>query len=251
MLINFLKELIFSQQKMTDQGNIKMEFAAQIRSAECANAIRKSLADVENVEIDVAKGSVLVETALPWLEIHKRIEATGRRAVLTGFGGQSAVAMVAHGNESTGVQGVVRFCAISSASVSGRRQGTVVDGTIDGLSENGQYRLNIHECGDISQGCDSVGDIYDSAEISSDSSGRATIRFVNSRLDVDNLIGRSVVVAESSDSGRRLGCGIIARSAGIFENYKKICACDGVTIWDERNKSIVEEERRDRKQSAL
>ncbi|XP_052860027.1 copper chaperone for superoxide dismutase [Anopheles cruzii] len=249
MIINFLKELIFSQQKMTDQGNIKMEFAAQIRSDDCANAIRKSLGDVGEVEIDVGKGSVLVETALPWLEIHKRIEATGRRAVLTGFGGQSAVAMVAHGNESTGVQGVVRFCAISATSVSS--SGAVVDGTIDGLSENGHYRLNIHECGDISQGCDSVGDIYDSAEISSDSSGRATIRFVNNRLDVGNLIGRSVVVAESSDSGRRLSCGIIARSAGIFENYKKICACDGVTIWDERNKSIVKEQRRDQKQSAL
>lgn len=37
----------------------------------------------------------------------------------------------------------------------------------------------------------------------------------------------------------RLACGIIARSAGILQNYKKICACDGVTIWDERDKPLA------------
>lgn len=36
-----------------------------------------------------------------------------------------------------------------------------------------------------------------------------------------------------------VACGIIARSAGMFENYKKLCACDGVTIWDERDKPIA------------
>lgn len=31
----------------------------------------------------------------------------------------------------------------------------------------------------------------------------------------------------------RIACGVIARSPGLFQNEKKICACDGVTIWDE------------------
>jgi len=25
---------------------------------------------------------------------------------------------------------------------------------------------------------------------------------------------------------------VIARSAGVGENYKKLCTCDGVTIWE-------------------
>jgi copper chaperone for superoxide dismutase len=29
-----------------------------------------------------------------------------------------------------------------------------------------------------------------------------------------------------------VACGIIARAAGVGENYKKICACDGTTLWD-------------------
>uniref|UniRef100_A0A2M4CUR9 superoxide dismutase n=1 Tax=Anopheles darlingi TaxID=43151 RepID=A0A2M4CUR9_ANODA len=247
MIVQFLKELLFNQQKMTDKGNIKMEFAVQVIGDDLADAIRNTLTDTKNIDIDVKKGSVLVETTLPWLEIHRRIEATGRRAVLTGFGGQSAVAMVDHGNEKTNVRGVVRFC---SSSATGR--GAVVDGTIDGLAKQEKYLLNVHECGDISEGCASVGDVYDSVEVSSDSNGKATIRFVNERLDVADLIGRSVVIAESQNEHRRLSCGIIARSAGIFENYKKICACDGVTIWDERNKSIASQERqRDTSQSVL
>lgn len=37
----------------------------------------------------------------------------------------------------------------------------------------------------------------------------------------------------------RLACGIIARSAGLFKNPKQICACDGVTIWEERDRPIA------------
>ena len=32
-------------------------------------------------------------------------------------------------------------------------------------------------------------------------------------------------------------CGIIARSAGLFQNPKKVCTCDGVTVWDEAQKA--------------
>lgn len=37
----------------------------------------------------------------------------------------------------------------------------------------------------------------------------------------------------------RLACGIIARSAGLFQNPKQICACDGLTIWEERGRPIA------------
>ena len=44
----------------------------------------------------------------------------------------------------------------------------------------------------------------------------------------------------------RLACGIIARSAGMFENSKRICACDGVTLWDERDRPLAGPGRRQR-----
>ncbi|KXJ73503.1 hypothetical protein RP20_CCG015612 [Aedes albopictus] len=228
---------------MTDRESIKIEFAVQISGPKCADKVRTALDGIGSVNIDVAKRSVLVETALPWIEVQRLIEDTGRRAVLSGFGGQSAVAMVDHGNESSKVRGVVRFCALRA-----NEKGAVVDGVIDGLEESRPYKLNVHECGDISEGCASVGEVYDSSDIESDKNGRATIRLVNDRLAVWDLIGRSVVIAEAVEDDRRLVCGIIARSAGIFENYKKICACDGVTIWDEREKPLAGSKRRENAQ---
>lgn len=51
------------------------------------------------------------------------------------------------------VKGVVRFVQDGTDSC-------VVDGTVDGLFEK-QYKIDVHEMGDISDGCNSVGDIYD------------------------------------------------------------------------------------------
>ena len=47
--------------------------------------------------------------------------------------------------------------------------------------------------------------------------------------------------------GKLLSCGIIARASGLFENNKRICACDGVSLWDERNKPLVGPERQQNK----
>lgn len=54
----------------------------------CAEKVQNSLQDVGNVQIDVPTGRVVVNTDLPWVEIQEKIERTGRRAVLSGFGGR-------------------------------------------------------------------------------------------------------------------------------------------------------------------
>ena len=62
-------------------------------------------------------------------------------------------------------------------------------------------------------------------------------------LRIVDLIGRSVVVygtEDRSDSG--LTAAVIARSAGVGENYKKLCTCDGTTIWESSNKDFVSSE---------
>uniref|UniRef100_A0A069DQU5 Extracellular superoxide dismutase [Cu-Zn] n=1 Tax=Panstrongylus megistus TaxID=65343 RepID=A0A069DQU5_9HEMI len=252
----------------------------------CVDKIKSNLKDIEgidNVEVYFDKGTVLVETSLPSSLIKEKIEKGGNIAVLNGYGNQigevkstnvtglstSAVAMIGGhvGYSSSQIQGVVRF-------IQANDDVCVVDGTIDGLSP-GLHGLHIHECGDISKGCASVGDHFDLngsnlhgspdeddnsrhtgdlGNIKADSSGRAIFRLEDKLVKVWDIIGRSVVVTEDQDdlgkgsgpmslingnSGTRLACGIISRSAGLFENTKKICACDGVTIWDERNKPLA------------
>lgn len=168
------------------------------------------------------------------------------------------------------IKGVVRFSAVIEDKHS---SGCVVDGVIDGLAV-GLHGIHVHACGDLSNGCESLGQHYnprqtihggpesdiderhagDLGNIEADESGRAKFRFIDRVLTVPEIIGRSIVVTENADdfgkagndaslidgnAGRRLACGIIARSAGILQNFKRICACDGVTIWDERDKPIA------------
>lgn len=180
----------------------------------------------------------MVETEnTPWNEIQQRIEATGRRAVLTGFGGKSCVSIISS-NKIEALKGVVRFCAISDST-----SGCVIDGAADGLQPNLKVAINVHEYGDVSSGCESVGSVFEQSShsekvVNSDANGQLSFRIVDQHLNVSDLIGRSVVISKA-DSKERLGCGIIARSAGIFENYKKICACDGVTLWEERDRALA------------
>lgn len=119
---------------------------------------------------------------------------------------QSAVAIVKDGSDS--IKGVVRFSAVTEDKHS---NGCVVDGVIDGLSP-GFHGVHIHECGDISNGCESLGPHYnprrtrhgspendiderhagDLGNIEADSNGRA-----NSILQIVLLLYRKLLAVQS------------------------------------------------------
>ncbi|RZB39497.1 Sod Cu, Reprolysin, Pep M12B propep and/or HMA domain containing protein [Asbolus verrucosus] len=208
----------------------KIEFAVQMTCDSCVEAVKKALGDepnIKNVEINLEKGSVVVDTTLPTLTVQKKIETTGRKVVVRGYAGSSAgVAILDTGTPN--IQGVIRFVQVTPNSC-------IIDGTVDGLEPDIDHKLTVYECGDLSQGCDSVGDPYhpNLGVITAEKNGRASFRFEDDGLKLPDIIGRSLVV---NDGHKRLVCGVIARSAGLFENPKTICACDGVTIWDEKSK---------------
>ncbi|KAG8437842.1 hypothetical protein GDO86_008516 [Hymenochirus boettgeri] len=201
------------------------------------------------------------------------LESTGRRAVLKGMGtvdSRNLGAAVAMMSGQDQVQGVVRFLQASESIC-------IIEGTLDGLSP-GLHGIHVHEFGDISDGCESCGGHYnphgtlhggpedverhvgDLGNIFASENGRASFRLKDKYLKVHDIIGRSLVVDEGEDdfghgdtgtgnTGKRLACGIIARSAGLFENDKQICSCDGITLWDERNYPIAGPERKTALQS--
>lgn len=231
------------------------------------------------VEAIFKNGAIMVETSLPSSHILDTVVKTsGKRAVLQGFGDtQSAVAMISSQSCcDSEVLGVIRFQQTSEGPL-------VADGSIDGLT-TGLHGLHIHDVGDLSQGCNSIGDHYnpsggphggpsdpadarhagDLGNIVADEAGRATFRIVDNVLKVWDIIGRSVAVTEKcddlgrgisptskvdGDSGKSVACGVIARSAGIFQNSKRICACDGVVVWDERDRPLAGKGRRVEKKS--
>ncbi|XP_004342913.2 copper chaperone for superoxide dismutase [Capsaspora owczarzaki ATCC 30864] len=223
---------------------------------------------VGSVQVDLAEQRVVVESSLPSSTLLQAIESTGRKTVLRGQGDSfgrnlgSAVSIL----ERDGTQdviGVVRFVQISENEC-------VIEGTLDGLSK-GEHGLHIHEYGDLSQGWKSAGGIYNPKQmphgppskdggarrkpgaignVASDAQGRATFTLSASQLNVWDIIGHALVVHERPDDfglgnaprssengnvGAGVGAGIIARSAGLLGNAKRVCACDGKTLWSDSN----------------
>lgn len=60
------------------------------------------------------------------------------------------------------------------------------------------------------------------------------------KLRVTDLIGRSVVLYRTEDKSEAgIEAAVIARSAGVGENYKKLCTCDGTIIWESSSSDFV------------
>lgn len=69
----------------------QMEFTVQMTCQTSVNKIRDSLSNMKGIEIlDISldRETVIVETSLPSAEVQQKIESTGRRAVLKGYGGR-------------------------------------------------------------------------------------------------------------------------------------------------------------------
>ena len=246
---------------MDDNVKSRMEFAIEIKSKCCAGPILSILQKnaVKVISSDLSKQQIIVESEKTFQEVQNLIESTGVRAALMGQGSTAgnghmgaAVAMI----NADAVKGVVRMIQINEDQC-------LFEGTLDGLSP-GNHSLNIHEYGDLSDGCRNCGDHYnpfgmshgrrsdpnrhvgDLGNIVADESGRSAFRFTDNMVKVWDVIGRSLVVHNEPDNFNKnvnnsenhstaVGCAIIARSAGLLQNAKRICLCDGIPVWEERN----------------
>lgn len=73
-----------------------------------------------------------------------------------------------------------------------------------------------------------------------DEKGEAFYSGTKEKLRVADLIGRSIAVYGTEDkSDEGIAAAVVARSAGVGENYKKLCTCDGTTIWEATNADFV------------
>ncbi|XP_064600867.1 copper chaperone for superoxide dismutase-like isoform X4 [Liolophura sinensis] len=242
----------------TTASQRKVEITVQMSCQGCVTAVEKVLKNTKGVKsfnVNLEKEQVLIESNLPSSRLLEIIESTGKKAVLVGYGSSTgtenlgaAVAMIESGSKL--IRGVIRF-------VQSDENRCVIEGTIDGLSP-GHHAVCVHDMGDLTNGCLSCGSVFSGiagqrqstepygliGDIEARENGRAVFRVEKSDFHVWDVIGRSTVVHEGSlkyvkendqEDKKRLACGIIARSAGLFENSKKICACDGLTVWDERD----------------
>lgn len=130
---------------------------------------------------------------------------------------------------------------------------TLIDLTLNGLKP-GEYVVSINRSGDLSEGPESTGDVWEklsetasAGDVSSargalgvvtvDESGQAGT-MIDKAFSIWEVIGLSVVVAPLDGTARKDDmnslAGVVARSAGVWENDKIVCSCSGQSVWEER-----------------
>lgn len=146
------------------------------------------------------------------------------------------------------VRGLVRMVQVAPSL-------TIMDLSIRGLSP-GQYHASIREAGDISRGPESTGGIWEAVKakekkvpsrgalgtLEVSKSGIASV-FLDKPIEVWELIGRSIVVSKLQEGKFQKEdpdtlVGVIARSAGVWDNDKTVCSCSGKTVWEERKEQV-------------
>ncbi|KAM3163606.1 Superoxide dismutase 1 copper chaperone [Lachancea thermotolerans] len=234
----------------TSEDSFEATYAVDMHCSGCVEDIKSCLAGIPNLSLDfhVPKKLLAVKgTAAPSVII-STLQKCGRDAIIRGTGKPNSAAVsiletfepVA--DSDTPVRGLARIVGVSDTK-------TWVDITLNGLPQPGKYYASVRECGDISKGAQSTGGpVYkfdEPIDCSSPSdlgknlySGQA---FLSAPLRVWELVGRSFMV--TSDPQHRAGhgyeiCGVLARSAGVWENDKQVCACSGKSVWQERKDAL-------------
>jgi len=134
---------------------------------------------------------------------------------------------------------------------------TLVDLTLRGVAP-GRYRATIREFGDLKQGASSTGAIWSrpplgasggppigdlgAIDIGEDRQGSV---FLDPAFQIWEVIGRALVVTRqreqpgvSLQNDENTVLGVIARSAGVWDNDKTVCSCTGKTLWEERQDEV-------------
>lgn len=226
--------------------NVPMECDSCVSSVESA---AKELDGVEKASANLKLQVLTVSGFLPPSDIVRAMQKIGKDAIVRGTGKPNSAAVCIlesfepEDNE-TPVKGLARIVAVSEKDI-------YVDLTVDGVPKGTYYPL-IRNSGNLSRGALSTGSAFhefQAVTVDKPSSGQTNIKslgaaatsglfahqsFLHAPLTVESLIGRSMVLSDSPNVTEKALCGVIARSAGAWENNKEVCSCTGKTVWQER-----------------
>lgn len=145
---------------------------------------------------------------------------------------------------SSPVRGLARLITLSPKI-------TLLDLSLSGLPP-GTYEATLRTTGDISLGAASIGKVWRGEEgdkegllgnVVIDHEGKGSVVGEVGWRVVD-MVGRGVLVQKAGGTDRAQPrredtvVGVVARSAGIWENEKMVCACSGKTVWEERTEMM-------------
>ncbi|KAG7665454.1 uncharacterized protein J8A68_001142 [[Candida] subhashii] len=236
-------------------------FAVPMECNACVESVAKVLGKLEGIQkfdINLKSNLVTTEGTLPPSTIVRAIQETGRDAIIRGTGRPNSAAVCIlesfdPRDIKSPVKGLARIVSVSPTDL-------FIDLTVNGLAK-GRYYPSIRTSGNLSNGALSTGPSYydlDPIDVEQPSSVSTAINslgasivdgdetlcagqaFLHAKLSINELIGRSIILSKLEDkiSSDSL-CGVIARSAGAWENDKQVCSCTGKTVWQERTDAIA------------
>lgn len=239
--------------------SFQIVFAVPLECQSCVESTSDALKGLDGVtsyDIDLQDNLVTTTGTIAPSTIIKAIQNTGKDAIIRGTGQPNTAAVCIlesfdPKDIKTPVKGLARIVLVSPKDL-------YIDLTISGL-EKGVYYPSIRSSGNLSNGAKSTGSVFHELalvdvneapvainslgaepQITSASSTIGTTSFsgqafLHVPLSINDLIGRSVVVSRYKDKvADDALCGVIARSAGVWENLKQVCSCTGKSVWEER-----------------
>ncbi|KAF4975763.1 hypothetical protein FZEAL_7497 [Fusarium zealandicum] len=243
---------------MTVDNSFETLFAVPLSCDGCIKSVSDSLYQlkgINKVEGNLEDQLISVQGRAAPSAIVEAIQATGRDAILRGSGASDTAAVSIletfedpvegyYEEPSRDVRGLARMVQVSS----GR---TLVDLTIRGVAP-GTYRASIRAYGDLKHGARSTGPVWVGdekeprgalgvVEVGKDGRGAA---FVDHGFQIWEVIGHAMVLTRQDEGAEALKndkdtvVGIIARSAGMWDNDKTVCSCTGKTLWEERKDEV-------------
>ncbi|KAF5008311.1 hypothetical protein FDECE_5412 [Fusarium decemcellulare] len=244
--------------KMTADNSFETLFAVPLSCDGCIKAVSDSLyklRGITKVEGNLKDQLISVKGTAAPSAIVEAIQETGRDAILRGSGASDSAAVSIletfedpvegrYEEPSRDVRGLARMVQVSS----GR---TLVDLTVRGVAP-GTYRASIRAYGDLKDGARSTGPVWSGENkeprgelgvvaVGEDGRGAA---FVDHGFQIWEVIGHAMVLTRQEEGTEPLKndkdtvVGIIARSAGMWDNDKTVCSCTGKTLWEERKDEV-------------
>ncbi|KAI5360395.1 Putative heavy metal-associated domain, HMA, heavy metal-associated domain superfamily [Septoria linicola] len=233
-------------------------FAVPLSCEACIKSVSTSLhalPGISSVSASLADQLIHITGNAAPSAIVRAIEDTGRDAILRGSGKAESAAVCILETHSSRVpmgevvRGLVRMVEVVPKGGGEGEALVLADMTLKGVSE-GTYNVSVRETGDISQGPRSVGGVWDLMKgreekakgvfgtIQVGRNGLGSV-FIDRPVRIWEMIGRSMVVSkqkagEEDKEDPDTLVGVIARSAGVWDNDKTVCSCSGKTVWEER-----------------
>lgn len=208
--------------------SFSIRYAIPMNGPGCARSVETKLGSLEgfkSVDVDLANQEAVVTGQIAPSSVVESMQAIGRDAFIRGSGQPNSAAVAILETQDGKIQGLTRLIQVSEGK-------TLFDVTVDRTYAG--TSVDLFSFGNLSNPPETLGSkLFNILKVPFPSAPLKTQPTVStyailSDKPLSSLIGRAV----HTSSGLS---GIVARSAGLWENDKVVCTCSGKTVWEERH----------------